>query len=164
MPYGKSAPRDRQRAAARIPGNPPNRRDLMNHRNHGAETGLRSSLFPRNQGAVSRACADAPFRGQASDPQQHGEAQRLLRQPNHIPSAIPPKAAAVNFFRSLMGTKRVCCSLTSTTPTGMARTPPPPPPPSPRALFSPMPPRPAHVPYPYIIELAARTLLPCAAT
>src|SRR3954452_10619783 len=56
--------------------------------------------------------------------------------------------APVSFLRSVIGTNRVGCSLTSITPTGMALAPPPPPPPSPRARESPTPPAPAPAPSP----------------
>src|ERR1700676_153641 len=72
--------------------------------------------------------------------------RRSPRHPTHIPNTIPASTAPVSFFRSVIGTNRVCCSLTSITPTGTARTPPPPPPPSPRALVSPTPPVPAPSP------------------
>src|ERR1700694_4773002 len=48
------------------------------------------------------------------------QCRRSLRHPTHIPNPIPASTAPVSFFRSVIGTNRGCCSLTSITPTGTA--------------------------------------------
>src|SRR5882762_1111217 len=45
-----------------------------------------------------------------------------LREPSHIPSPMPTRTAPVSFFRSVIGMKRVCWSVISITPTGIAHT------------------------------------------
>jgi hypothetical protein len=56
-----------------------------------------------------------------------GELQRRLRQPSHKPRPMPARIAPAIFLRSVIGTKQVCWSMISITPTGTARALPPPP-------------------------------------